>query len=74
MQDAFKRQTEIGGGRKMDGRERRRKAFCDIKYYMSASYRCAGLGNEVWWSVEGAEGRVDGKRNGRKGRGKAGER
>lgn len=33
--NAFEKQTEIGGGRKMDGRERRRKTFRDNKYYMS---------------------------------------
>lgn len=46
-QDAFKTQTQTGGGRMMDGRERRRKTFRGIKYYMRSSYRCTDVGSEV---------------------------
>lgn len=64
----LKKQTEIEGGRKMDGRERRRETFRDNKYYMSPSYRCTDVGNKVWWSAEGAAGRVEAMQRGMGGR------
>lgn len=67
-QDVFKKQTEMGGGRIMDGREWRRKTFRDIKYDMRSSYRCTDMGNKVWWSTEQAAGRVEAMRRGMGGR------
>lgn len=45
--DAFKRQTKMGSGGKMDGGERWRKAVREIKYYRRVGYICIDVGNKV---------------------------